>query len=191
VAAVKLLPARFLLSDPARLPDPMPLLRALPRGTALIFRPARDTHPVTQARALVRAGRRHGVPVLVSGSVRLMLASGAAGLHAPEKNAARLIPSARAAKQEALVTMSAHGQRALAAAARLKPDAVLVSPVFPTASHPGRKTLGPLRFAALVRAARIPVFALGGVTPKTERRLTGSGASGTAAIGAFIVPVTG
>jgi len=188
MAPMTLLPRRFLLSDPLRLPDPAGVLGTLPKGTAFIFRPARGTHPVGQARALVLEGRDHGVPVLVSGSVRLMLASGAAGLHAPERDAARLIPRVRAAKPGALVTMSAHGARALAAAGNLKPDAVLVSPVFPTASHTGGKILGPLRFAALAHASPVPVYALGGVTPKTARRLAGSGTSGFAAIGAFIAP---
>jgi thiamine-phosphate pyrophosphorylase len=62
----------------------------------------------------------------------------------------------------------------------------LVSPVFETVSHAGTSCLGARRLAALVRAAREPVIALGGITPLTARQLLGTGVAGLAAIGAFL-----
>lgn len=62
-----------------------------------------------------------------------------------------------------------HNPREIALANRLGADAMLLSPVFATRSHPGSATLGPVRFALLARLARAPVIALGGMT---RRRAT-------------------
>jgi thiamine-phosphate pyrophosphorylase len=62
-------------------------------------------------------------------------------------------------------------------------DAIVLAPVFATASHPTARALGPTRFAALVRKVSRPVIALGGVNTHTARRLTHSGARGLAGIG--------
>ena len=75
-----------------------------------------------------------------------------------------------------------HGAAGLVNARRHAPDAVILSPVFPTASHPGAAALGPLRFAALAHASSRPVIALGGMTEERFLRLTAFGAYGWAAI---------
>jgi len=62
-------------------------------------------------------------------------------------------------------------------------DVVFLSPVFPTASHPGRAALTAVRANAIARAARVPVYALGGVEARNAGRL--SGFAGIAAIGAL------
>jgi thiamine monophosphate synthase len=65
---------------------------------------------------------------------------------------------------------------------------VVVSPVFPTASHPEQPTLGLAGFAALATFAQqfgLPVIALGGVQHKDEDALIAAGASGWAGISAF------
>jgi thiamine-phosphate pyrophosphorylase len=89
-----------------------------------------------------------------------------------------------------LVTAAAHSRRAIVAAARAGVDAVLISPVFSTRSHPDGSTLGVTRFAALARFARslgLGVYALGGITDATKiRRLNQSGATGIAGIDIFI-----
>jgi thiamine-phosphate pyrophosphorylase len=64
-------------------------------------------------------------------------------------------------------------------------DAVLLSPVFPTRSHPGAPALGPVRFGLWLRAASVSVIALGGMDAPRLRRLRGQGAHGYAAIDAW------
>ena len=83
------------------------------------------------------------------------------------------------------LTAAAHGRAGLVRAARAGARAALLSPVFPTASHPGAPTLGPVRFAGLVRASPLPVYALGGIDARRARRLAGTGACGLAGVGAF------
>ena len=58
-----------------------------------------------------------------------------------------------------------------------------LSPAFPTASHPGAPDLGPLRWQAMARAARLPVAALGGLDGSNIGRLThGHGAAAISAL---------
>ena len=75
-----------------------------------------------------------------------------------------------------------HGPRALRAAAALGVDAVLLSPVFPTASHPGDAVIGITRFRLWARTCPCPVYALGGVTPRTARALFSTDCIGIAGI---------
>src|SRR5690606_21471926 len=70
-----------------------------------------------------------------------------------------------------LTLASAHDLAELAGAMRRGADAILLSPVFATRSHPGAPTLGPLRFRLLARHSRAPVIALGGMSAATARRL--------------------
>jgi thiamine-phosphate pyrophosphorylase len=62
-----------------------------------------------------------------------------------------------------------HSLRELAIAHRTGADALLVSPVFPTASHPGAQTLGAVGLKLLSARARVPVIALGGMTRHRAR----------------------
>ena len=74
---------------------------------------------------------------------------------------------------------TAHDLREIGQANRYRAQAVLISPVFPTRSHPGAATLGRVRLLLLARRARMPTIALGGMT---ARRFGGLGVYGWAAI---------
>jgi len=80
---------------------------------------------------------------------------------------------------------SVHNRREIRAAERAGAALVLLSPVFPTRSHPGARTLGPHRFARLAASTRTPVIALGGMTSPRYHRLQRLGAQGWAAIDAW------
>ena len=77
---------------------------------------------------------------------------------------------------------TAHDLREIGRANRLGVEAVVLSPVYPTRSHPDATPLGRARFRLLARHARAPVIALGGMT---ARRFRGLGVHGWAAIDAF------
>lgn len=171
------------MTDRHRLPDPLGAARALPRGSAVILRDAPDR--LALGRALKALCARRGLLLLVAGDPALARALKADGVHWPEARLPR-----RVGAPWALVTASAHGRAGLVRARAAGVDAVLVSPVLPTDSHPGAKALGLVRFRALARAADPPVLALGGIDAKTARRLfargLGRGApAGVAAIGAL------
>ncbi|HYE29588.1 MAG TPA: thiamine phosphate synthase [Allosphingosinicella sp.] len=66
---------------------------------------------------------------------------------------------------------SAHSLRELKTAERAGARLIFLSPAFATRSHPGGRTLGPVRFGLIARHARVPVIALGGVDARRARRL--------------------
>ncbi len=66
-------------------------------------------------------------------------------------------------------------------------DAVILSPVFATQSHPGGKTLTAIRANLIAEAMRKPVYALGGIDAQNARLLSKHAFSGIAAIGALAV----
>jgi len=182
------LPNLLLVTDEARLPDPLPTVARLPAGSGVLLRHygAADRAPL--AHALARRARRRRLTLLVAADWRLAAAVGAAGIHLPEGLLrsgllATLLGWAR--RRRRLVTAACHGPAALALAHRLGVSAALLSPVFATASHAGAAGLGPLRFARWCRRAALPVFALGGLSGRTARRLAGSGAAGLAALDAL------
>ncbi len=83
------------------------------------------------------------------------------------------------------VSAACHDASSLAQAAAVGVDAVLISPVLPTASHPGAPVLGWTGFATLAQAACQPVYALGGVGPADLPAVRAKGGYGVAGIGAF------
>ncbi|WP_233255960.1 thiamine phosphate synthase [Falsiroseomonas bella] len=181
------MPRLWLLSDPVRLPDPVASARRLPRGAAVL---ARGAGPAVLGR-LARLARGRGLALLLGGEGRAAL-SLRAGLHVPDRAAARgLLPFLRARRGGApwaLLSVAVHGRAGMARGRRLRADCALLSPAFATASHPGARALGPLRWAALARALGRPAVALGGVGPETAGRLPRRGAgraAGLAAIGAL------
>lgn len=179
------LPRLFLFSDPARLPDPRGAAARLPPGAAVV---ARGLAPALLAE-LAGLARRRRLVLLVAGDGRAALRH-RAGLHAPDRRpTAGLLPFLLARRRRAarapLLTAAAHGRRGIARARKLRADAVVLSPAFPTASHPGAPALGPLRWSLLARrAAGFPAVALGGVRGGNARRLPRR-VAGLAAVGAF------
>jgi 8-oxo-dGTP diphosphatase len=80
------------------------------------------------------------------------------------------------------VGASCHGAADLARAADLGLDYALLSPIMPKSPHPGAPHLGWEEFAALVEAARLPVYALGGLGPGDLDQAIDRGGQGIAAI---------
>jgi thiamine-phosphate pyrophosphorylase len=189
------LPALILLTDEQRLADPVAAVAGLPRGSAVILRHygIPKAERATLARRLRAITRRRGNLLLIAaddrGGADLARAVGADGLHLSEWLLRRGRPGWPFRKPGWRVTASVHSLAALRLAAERGVDAVLLSPIFPTASHPRARTLGPLRFAAWARASRIPVYALGGIDARSAARLRPSRACGLAGIGAFGPPV--
>ncbi len=180
-------PGFILMTDEERLADPVAVLASLPRGSAVILRHYGAPGREELATRLVAASKRRGVRVLVAADARLAAEIGADGLHLPEAMAARGPYVWRKWRKPGwLVTAAAHSPAALHRAKAAGADAALLSPVFPTESHPDGAALGVLRFAAWCRKSPLPVYALGGVSAANVRRLKGCGARGVAGISGFV-----
>lgn len=178
------LPPLILMTDDERLPDPLAATRALPRGSLVIVRARDNGRRARLAEDLKAIARARDLFVLIAGDPHLAMRCGGDGLHLPETHA----PEAahwRARFPHWLITCAAHDMPSIVRARVSRADAVLLSPVFTTRSHPGAATLGAARFRALTRAANIAVYALGGIDARNAQRLAGSGTAGIAAIGAL------
>ncbi|MFT5539911.1 MAG: thiamine-phosphate pyrophosphorylase [Alphaproteobacteria bacterium] len=188
------LPPLFLMTDEARLKDPLAALDRLPPGAGIILRhyteDQKSTARFALAQALATACRLRRLKLIIAADPALALAVGADGLHVPEWMAGRdgLVTRIRARKPGFIVTCACHSARALQNAVRIGADAALLAPVFATQSHPGQPALGVLRFATLTRACPIPVYALGGIDDAHARRLRGTAAIGIAGISFIDTP---
>jgi thiamine-phosphate pyrophosphorylase len=172
------------------MPDPEALALCLPRGSGLIYRGFGAAGAVEVARNLGRIARRRGLVLLIGAdAVRIK----GAGAHLPERMAhrAHALKAPGARPKGMLVTAAAHSWPAIVRARRAGADAVLVSPVFASRSPSAGKPLGSHRFAALIRGAGLPAYALGGITPKNASALRGSRAMGLAGVEAFAVALRG
>ncbi len=166
-------PVLWLFTDARRLADPLPAIGRLPRGLCGVVFRHEGPMRAELARQVARICRARGVVMTVSGDWRLAAAL-RVGVH---------IRGGRGRKNRsgALWTSSAHSLPEILRAVRLGALPVL-SPVYPTPSHPGAAGLGPVRWARLARG-RV-VLALGGVTGGNVRRL-GAGCRGVGAISAL------
>lgn len=158
-------------------------MRALPAGSAVIFRDYDAPRREAVARRYLSICRARGVFFLVAGDAALAARIGADGVHWPSF---RTAPAPFPPRQAPfIVTAACHTAAELAGAAARGADLALLSPVFRTQSHPGAAELGADRFRALAAASPIPVLALGGVDCGNARLLIERNVAGIAAIGAF------
>lgn len=140
-------------------------LARLPRGAGVVFRhhatpPAARRLLFDRVRAIARARRLVLVLAGPPGMARAWKAQGAHGRH-PHRAAGLLR------------TAPVHDRREMARARHA--DLLFASPVFPTRSHPGGRTLGVRGFRRLARATRKPVVALGGMTATRWRTVRSYG----------------
>ena len=173
------LPALILMTDDARLPDPLAAAKILPKGSMVIVRASQPQKRRQLALALREVARKRGLFLLIAGDVALARALGADGVHLPE---ARIGEAAHIrARSGLIVTASAHSLRPVLKAGQA--DALILSAIFPTESHPGGAALRPARAVMMARQFPRPVYALGGITAQNARRLAQF--CGLAAIGAL------
>jgi thiamine-phosphate pyrophosphorylase len=79
----------------------------------------------------------------------------------------------------------AHDLKEIRAAEAAGASFIFLSPVFPTRSHPDTPALGPVRFGLIVRNAKVPIIALGGMDGRRAASLRALGAYGWAGIDAW------
>lgn len=102
------------------------------------------------------------------------------GLHLNERQLWQC--SVRPVPDNVLLGASCHDAQSIDQANTLGVDYLTLSPVAPTASHPGAPPLGWQRFAQLTARAKVPVYALGGMTPADVVKARRQGAQGIAGI---------
>lgn len=148
------LPNIWLVSDARNDAVLETALSRLPRGSGLIFRHNHLGEAERRARfaTLRQIARARGHLVALAGSRAQARRWGADKAYGPQGH---LVP--------------VHSLKELAGVRRA--EAVLLSPAFPTRSHPSSRVLGPLRWRMIAAHANVPVIALGGMNPRCARRL--------------------
>jgi len=136
------------------------------------------------ARRAVAYCRPRGLGLLLNADPGLVLEAGAAGVHLTGQ---RL----QALRQRPLpagfwVAASCHCPEDLTQAEKLNLDFAVLSPVLATPSHPDTSPLGWQQFGDWTEAARIPIFALGGVGCSDLEQARKLGAQGIAGIRGFL-----
>lgn len=159
------------------------LERALAAGARLIqLREPQMDEPsfCAYARKLVGLCRRFGARLLVNADPAWVSECEADGVHL---NSRRLMAlSGRPLGAQYRVGASCHDHAELRHAQALELDFVVLGPVQPTASHPGRSILGWERFAALCSSTALPVYAIGGMSAADLSQARLAGAHGLAMI---------
>ncbi|NBC87945.1 MAG: hypothetical protein GVX90_00325, partial [Alphaproteobacteria bacterium] len=146
------LPARWLLSDKRNDAVLEPALRRLPRGSGFIYRHYHLPGPerLARFRTLARLAQACEHTVILADSALTATEWGADGIYGS--------PRALWPRRSGLFHLAtAHDLGEIGLANRLGADAVLLSPVFPTRSHPGAASLGPVRFRLFAARSRVPV----------------------------------
>lgn len=165
------IPRLWLMTD-ERLGDRLfDAIERLPRGAGIVFR--HYALPKAERRALYakveRAARRRRLVLVRAGADRLGREQGTHG----RRTAGRL------------TTWPAHSRREAIAAIRAGADALFVSPVFATRSHPGARALGVTRLGLMTHGLGVALIALGGMNARRARSLRGLGIHRWAAIDAW------
>jgi thiamine-phosphate pyrophosphorylase len=177
-------PRLLFFTDPARTPDAAAIVARLPRGAGVVYRAFGAADALSAGKALRAVARRRHVVFMVGADAGLAAALQADGLHLPERLASRRGDNARW-RRRFLLTAAAHGLPALRRARMAGVEAIVLSPVFPSRSPSAGRAIGPLAFRTLCRAAKVPVYALGGLNLRSARRLQQSGAAGIAGVDMF------
>ena len=159
-------PPLWLFTDPAAQPDLPAAVARLPRGLCgVVFRHDGVEHRRALGQAVARICRARRLALSVAGDWRLAAAL-RAGCHLRDGVRPRQAP-----RYVRSTTSSAHDRLTALRARRADAATILVSPVFPTASHAGAATLGVLGWLRVTRGLDRCAGALGGVSGTTVGRL--------------------
>lgn len=135
----------------------------------------------------LRAVPRRRTRLLISGTIDLVRAVDADGLHLPAGQ--ELAESARAQLRGKLIGASVHSLAEALCAAGRGVDYLLLAPVFPPLSKPAiGGDLGVKKLREVCSAVPVPVIALGGMLPERFGAVLEAGAAGIAGITLFADP---
>lgn len=156
--------------------------KAVGGGVDLIQVRDKAAAPERLARAAEKLAQATPALLVVNGDLELAMEHD--GVHLPE---GRDAAAARARLgEERLVGCSVHSVDAALAAAAAGADYLLAGTIFASASHPDQAPAGLELLKAISSVVRVPVVAIGGITPERVKPCLRAGAQGVAVLSPFL-----
>lgn len=142
-----------------------------------------DARALSQlAKPIAAQCQSYDAALFINGNVKVALDVGATGVHLPASATAR-------ANETLQVGCSIHNVDEAKKREAEGADFVTYSPIYLTASKPGYgPAVGVENLARLAKRVKIPVFALGGITPERVAACMEAGASGIAVMSGVMSP---
>ena len=181
------LPPTILMTDDLRGPNPIQSIKKLDPKCGIVFRHYNTKSRFKLGLKVKRVCQKKKILFIVAGSYSLACKLDADGLHLPEYKllACPLKVRMWSRRPNKILTASAHSHSTLMKCRDLPVNAVMVSPVFKTESHPNQEALGISRFQKLASSTPTPIYALGGINNANAAQLLNSPAIGIAGISAI------
>ena len=148
----------------------------------------RDTELVELARPIAELCRNYEAKLFINTRTHIALEVEAIGVHLPEN--ATLVTEVKAqADDDLYVGCSVHSLDAAHRREAEDADFVTYSPIYRTASKPGYgPVVGVEQLAEMTESVKLPVFALGGITPDRVDECLAAGAFGVAVMSGVMSP---
>ena len=173
------------MTDPARVENPLELIRRLPPRCAVIYRHFGEPK---QGPAIHELCKTQGRQFLIGNDPELAENLNADGVHFSRDANLRGPITWRAKHPDWIITMAG-----LKTGAYLAPldslDALFISSIFPSQSPSSGTSIGLEVLKQRTSRLPVPIFALGGIDAGTASQLIGSRAAGLAAIEGWIMDV--
>lgn len=147
-----------------------------------------DTELIQLTRPIAELCRDYEAKLFINTSTRVAREVGAAGVHLPA-NAESVKTVKTQIDENFYVGCSVHSLDAAQKREAEGADFVTYSPIYPTASKPGYgPVVGVERLAEMAESVKLPVFALGGITPDRVDECLAAGAFGVAVMSGVMSP---
>ena len=148
----------------------------IPKKSAFLLRSYEAKERKKIAKQLLKFCKMKKLKLLIASDIKLAEDINAHGIHFPEymmkeKKINWMIIKNIKSKKNWIITTAVHSHQAIKKAESFNVDAVLLSPVFQSKSHPNKKNLGINKFEKIVKKTKLPIYALGGINIKNIKFL--------------------
>jgi thiamine-phosphate pyrophosphorylase len=147
-----------------------------------------DAELMHLAQPIIELCQNYKAKLFINTDIRVACNVGAAGVHLPAN--AESVGSVKAQTDDNFyIGCSVHSIDAAEKREAEGADFLTYSPIYPTASKPGYgPAVGTARLAEVVEGVKLPVFALGGITPTRVSECLTAGAFGVAVMSGVMSP---
>ncbi|MEE2705349.1 MAG: thiamine phosphate synthase [Pseudomonadota bacterium] len=179
----KKIPRIIVFTDDKCILSPIELAKVIPINWGILIRNYQAPNRKELICSAAKICKQRGIFFIIANDLKLALSLKASGLHLSEYHFSRNILSTIFIHSSKLqITTSAHTFHKITQSNLYKFDAIFLSPIFKTQSHPTQSGLGIHRFIALSKKTSVNTLALGGIRLDDYNRLSNFGLYGIGGI---------